>query len=100
MWPFEPPLLVSGGGGTAGLFYSTTNGWDQGTVTWNSAPAASTLVASPAKVPAGVWLSVDLSSFITGDGTYSLRIQSPSTNNTTYSSKEGANPPQLVVNLA
>jgi hypothetical protein len=93
-------LFCTNGGGTAGLFYATANTWSQGAVTWNSAPAAGALVASPAKVPAGAWLSVDVSSLITADGTYSLRIESPLTNNTVYSSKEGANPPQLVVNVS
>ncbi|MDQ3004855.1 MAG: RHS repeat-associated core domain-containing protein [Chloroflexota bacterium] len=36
---------------------------------------------------------------MTGDGTYSLRISSTSTNGAGYSSQEGSNPPELVLTL-
>jgi len=50
-------------------------------------------------VTTGNWYEVDLTSLISGDGTYSLRISSTSSDGADYSSKEGANPPQLVVTL-
>jgi parallel beta-helix repeat protein len=74
--------------------------WSEQTVNWNTAPSfdAATL-ASLGAVSTGAWYEVDLSSLITGDGTYSLRVTSPSSNGADYSSKEGANPPQLVLTL-
>jgi parallel beta-helix repeat protein len=74
--------------------------WSEQTVTWNNAPAASSATtASMGGVTAGTWYEVDVSSFVTGDGTYSLRTTTPSSNGADYSSKEGANPPQLVLTL-
>jgi len=68
-------------------------------VAWNDAPAAdSTLQASLNAVSANTWYEVDITALITGDGTYSLRI-SDSQSGADYSSKEGANPPQLVITL-
>jgi hypothetical protein len=54
-----------------------------------------------ANVVSGTWYEVDVSSLVTGDGTYSLEITSPSANGVAYSSKEGTAglAPQLVVTL-
>jgi hypothetical protein len=59
------------------------------------------LLGSLAKVVPGTWYEVDVSSLVTGDGTYSLEITSPSANSAAYSSKEGTAglAPQLVVTL-
>jgi hypothetical protein len=82
-----------------GDFYPVNdNTWQQGTVTWNNAPAASMpLLASLGSVSANTWYEVNLTSLITGNGTYSLRVSSTSSNGADYSSKEGANPPQLII---
>jgi hypothetical protein len=82
-----------------GNFYRASNStWQEGTVTWNNAPTATTtLVASLASVRANTWYEVNVSSLITGDGTYSLRVSSTSADGADYSSKEGANPPQLII---
>jgi len=74
------------------------NNWQEGTVTWNNAPAgdAGTL-ASLGAVSYNTWYEVDVTSLVTGDGTYSLRVTSTSSDGADYSSKEGANAPQLIV---
>lgn len=84
-----------------GDFYAVSdNSWQQATVTWNNAPAAlTTQLASLGAVSAGNWYEIDLTSLITGDGTYSLRISSTSSDGADYSSKEGTNPPQLVITV-
>jgi hypothetical protein len=74
--------------------------WTEGTITWNTAPLGdAATIASLGVVATGSWYEVDLSSLITGDGTYSLEVTSPSTNGADYSSKEGSNAPQLVLGL-
>ncbi len=82
-----------------GDFYQVLDqSWTEETVNWNNAPAAgSTLVSALGTVSAGNWYDVDLTSFIIGDGYYTLRVSSTSTNGADYSSKEGANPPVLEV---
>jgi hypothetical protein len=84
-----------------GDFYAVSdNSWQEETLTWNNAPVAqTTLVGSIGSVSANNWYEVDLTSLITGDGTYSLRITSTSSDGADYSSKEGANPPQLVITI-
>jgi hypothetical protein len=82
-----------------GVFYRVAdNTWQENTVTWNNAPAAdTTLLASLGAVTPNTWYEVNLTSLITSAGTYSLRIVSTSADGADYSSKEGANPPQLVI---
>ncbi len=85
-----------------GKFYRVNDqSWTEETVTWNNAPAAdATEIAALGAVAIGNWYSVDLTSLITADGTYSLRVSSTSTNGADYSSKEGANPPVLEIMVA
>jgi len=82
------------------FYWVPDNSWQEKTVTWNTEPAADpTLRASLGAVSANAWYDVDLSSLVTGDGTYSIRIASTSSNGTDYSTKEGPAgfAPQLVV---
>jgi hypothetical protein len=60
------------------------------------------VLASLGAVKRNTWYEIDLSSLVTGDGTYSLRITTTSGDGATYVSKEGAagSRPQLVVTLA
>jgi hypothetical protein len=82
-----------------GDFYRVLDqSWTEETVNWNNAPASdATMVASLGTVAVGNWYSLDLTSFITSDGFYTFRVTSTSTNGADYSSKEGANPPQLEI---
>ncbi|MGZ5306835.1 MAG: CBM96 family carbohydrate-binding protein [Actinomycetota bacterium] len=85
------------------FFRVADNSWQEKTVTWNTEPAADpTSIASLGAVSVNTWYEVDLSSLVTGDGTYSIRIASTSGNGATYSTKEGAAgfAPQLVVTFA
>ncbi len=77
--------------------------WNEGTVNWNTAPAAdAAILGSLGKVVANTWYEVDVTSLVTGDGTFSLRMNSTDDDGAAYSSKEGAAgfAPQLVVTTA
>jgi titin len=82
-----------------GSFYRVAdNSWTENTVTWNNAPAAdATPIASLGSVKTDFSYSVDLTSVITGDGTYSLLLKSTNPDGVYYSSKEGSHSPQLIV---
>ena len=87
-----------------GTFYPVADdAWLESSVTWNNAPAAGPgPLASLGSVSSGTWYEVDLSTYVTGDGTYSLRMQSTSSNGADYTSAEGtaANRPTVVVTLS
>jgi hypothetical protein len=87
--------------GKGGDFYRVSdNSWQEETVTWNTAPAAdTTLLASLGAVNANNWYEVDVTSLVTGDGTFSLKMNSTNTDGAYYSTKEGAAgfAPQLII---
>lgn len=85
-----------------GAFYRVADsGWTESTVTWNNAPAPdATAIASLGAVSTNSWYEVDLTSLITGEGTFSLRMKSTSSDGADYNSKEASgSAPQLVVTL-
>jgi chitodextrinase len=90
--------------GKGGDFYRVADtSWQEGAVTWNTAPAADpSPFASLGKVTAGSWYEVNLLPIVAGDGTVSLKITSSSRNGAAYDSREGsaAFRPQLIITVA
>lgn len=75
--------------------------WSELSITWASAPAAEAgSVASFGPVKAGSWAEVDVSDLVRGEGEYSFVLESASSNSAYYSSREGSNPPQLLIETA
>ena len=76
------------------------NTWGESTITYNNAPPMGTLLGTTGPFASGVWVTIDVTSYITGDGTYSFGITTPGTTQISFAAKEsGANGAQLVVNL-
>jgi hypothetical protein len=80
-------------------FLGTSTPWDEDNLTWGNAPAinGTPLLGAIGYANANTWVEFDVTATITGNGIYSFGLTSGSTNSALYSSKEGANPPQLVV---
>ena len=78
------------------------SGWNEGTVNWNTAPALlGTAVANAGSMPIGAWFEFDVTSAISGDGTYSFTFVPESTDAVRFSSREATtNRPELVVTWA
>lgn len=73
-------------------------GWDEATLTWENAPGIGSVVLDSLDyVFPDTWAELDVSDRVTGDGIYEFGLASQSSNSAIYSSREGANPPQLVV---
>jgi Calcineurin-like phosphoesterase len=79
------------------LHQVTDNSWVEPGLTYSNRPAVGTLVGSAVNFTANTWTSVDVSSVVKAAGTFSFEMNGTSTSLKQYSSKEGANPPQLVV---
>jgi len=73
------------------------NSWDEGSTTYNKAPPIGDPIGSVGPFVANSWTEVDVTSAVTGEGLLSVALTSTSNTNTRYSSREGANPPQLVI---
>jgi chitodextrinase len=97
-------LYNDGASNSGGVFTPTaTADWTETGVTWNTAPAAvGPAVATLGAVASSTWYEVDLTSLVRGDGVYSLRVTTPSTDGVKWRSKQASSglAPQLVVTLA
>ncbi len=78
------------------------NSWGETTITYSNAPAVGTAIASSGAITAGTWVSLDVTSFVTGNGAYSLALTSTNTTEPSLSlaSRESTNQPQLVITTA
>jgi acid phosphatase type 7 len=75
------------------------NTWGELTMTYSNAPALGTQIASLGSFAAG-WVTLDVTSYITGNGTYSIGITNLSSTAISVDSREsGANAPQLIINF-
>jgi hypothetical protein len=70
--------------------------WSEGSINWNNRPTTGSLIGS-ATAASGGWFEIDVSDYITGDGTYSIALETPVNVLGELSSSEGANPPVLEV---
>ncbi len=78
----------------------TTTPWTQTELNWNNAPViGGTILSSAGAVAVGNIVEFDVTPAITGNGTYSFGLKNNSRDDVHYSSKEWANPPQLVIQL-
>lgn len=74
-----------------------TNTWDPATVTYNNAPAVGTDIGQAAGFAANTWTSVDVTSAVNGNGTFSFALWPRDTNESTFAGFGQTNAPQLVI---
>jgi hypothetical protein len=75
----------------------TDNSWGETTIVNTNAPTIGSSVGSSGKITAGSWTSVNVASLVTTDGSISFGAWTTNSTAISFSSRSGANPPQLVV---
>jgi uncharacterized repeat protein (TIGR01451 family) len=95
-------LYVADGSPVGGSFFEAADGWSESEVTWNTQPSLGVPIVSLGAVASGSWVEIDVTDLVGGaaaggDGLFSVGFTSSSSNSVMYSSREGANPPQLVI---
>jgi hypothetical protein len=72
-------------------------GWSEATLTWNNQPALGPVVTTRAGLTSGAYNSFNLSSLVSGNGTYAVVVTGSDTTQRYFSSKESSPnfPPQL-----
>jgi hypothetical protein len=76
------------------------NSWDETTMNGSNAPALGNILARSGAITPGSWITLDVTSYITGEGTFSLGITNSNSTAVDLASREsGANAPQLVIDL-
>jgi PKD repeat protein len=93
-------LYCTDGSPDGGSLYLVGGPWSESTITWaNAPPIAGTRLGAFGPATVGTWVELDLTSTVTGDGTYTFGITTTTNNATFYTSSEGTAPPQLVVTV-
>ncbi len=72
--------------------------WEEGAITYANAPAVGTLIGSSSNFVSGNWTSVNVTSLITGNGTFDLAISTTSSTSMNFNSRDAtSNQPQLMI---
>jgi hypothetical protein len=75
----------------------TSSTWVENTMTYNSRPNATGAAFNDlAAVPTG-WVDIDVTSYVTGNGTFSILMRSAVSDALRFASRETATAPQLIV---
>jgi len=76
----------------------SNNTWTETTINYNNAPPIGSSIGSFSPISAGVWINIDITAYVTGNGTYNLALTTPGGTAISLASREsGANAPQLII---
>jgi calcineurin-like phosphoesterase family protein len=79
----------------------SNNSWVETTVNYNNAPALGSVLASSAAVATGTWITLDVSSYVSVQGTFSFGLTTPGATAISFQSREAStNRPRLVITLS
>lgn len=73
------------------------NTWGETTITFNNAPAMGGTLGTSGAVTTGTWTTVNVTAYITGNGTYSFGLSDSSATALGMASRESTNKPQLII---
>ncbi|RMI03315.1 MAG: DNRLRE domain-containing protein [Calditrichaeota bacterium] len=93
-------LHVQRGGGDGGTVYQVANSWSENSINYNNAPLIGGVeLGRPGSVVTGQYVDIDVTSAITGEGTYSFGIRGNSRQSVDYDSRESTFPPELIIQV-
>jgi len=95
-------VFITTNGSTNGpAVYSTGTSWTETGITWNNRPArTSGALENKGTISTNTWVEYDVTSALAGNGTFSFVLAADSTDGAVFSSRQGSQPPQLVIMLA
>ncbi len=85
---------------SAGVVASSVgnNSWTESMINYDNAPPIGNALGSSGGFGAGVWINIDITAYIAGNGTYNLALTTPGSTAISLASREsGANAPQLII---
>ncbi|MGH2560492.1 MAG: DUF7594 domain-containing protein [Thermomicrobiales bacterium] len=78
--------------------FIANNDWTETGITWNNRPARSTTPRDDrGALTPGSWVEFDVLGYVDGNGTYTFVLATTSNDSAIFSSRNGADPPQLVI---
>ena len=91
-------LYVLSGASDGPAVYTTGTSWSETGITWNNRPGrTSVALAKLGAVPSNAWIEFDVTAAVAGNSTYSFDLATIAGSSIKMSSREGVQPPQLVV---
>jgi PKD repeat protein len=95
-------LRVADSSTNGGGLFLVSSPWTEAGVTWSNSPTLGSQLGSFGSVVAGTWVELALPSslFSTAAASYSFGLQSTTSYGVSYSSREGVDPPQLVLSTS
>ena len=66
-------------------------------MTYSNAPAVGSLIDSHGSTTVDSWLEIDVTSYVNGEGLYSLALTSSTVDRLRWRSREHSNSPELVI---
>jgi chitodextrinase len=77
------------------------NNWGEKTTNYNNAPALGAVLAASGAIAAGNWITLDVTPYITGEGTFSFGVITTSSAALSFPTREsGSNAAQLVLDFS
>jgi hypothetical protein len=71
--------------------------WGEKTITYSNAPSPGSQLGTSGAVSSGSYVSVDVTSYVRGNGDFNFALAGLSSTQISLASREASNPPQLVV---
>jgi len=82
----------------ANTYNGTSTPWTETGILWTNAPVISgTAIGATGQVTSGQWEEINLTSVVTGNGTYCFALSTTTSDVARYSSREGTNKPELII---
>ena len=76
----------------------SNNTWTETGLNYNNAPPLGSALGSSGSFGSGVWISMDVTAYVTGNGTFNLALTTPGSTAVSLASREaGAIGPQLLI---
>ena len=92
---------TTNGSGNGPAVYATNTAWEEGGITWNNRPSHSAAeLDNQDRINEESWVDYDVTASVTGNGTFAFVLAADSSDAVTFSSRQGVQPPQLVITLA
>ncbi len=93
--------VYSNASNSAGLTAKTVadNTWGETTITYNNMPALGSTLGSTGSIPGSGWVTMDVSSYVKAEGTYSFGVITPGSIGFSFGSRESTHPPKLIVTV-
>jgi len=90
--------ITTSGSNNGPAVYATNNTWTETGITWNNRPAlTSGVIDNKGAIARNTWVTYTVTPQVTGNGTYSFALVGDVNDKIGFSSREGSQPPQLLI---